>query len=84
MQTRLGQHAGDGSYTGARGEQLPSNQLPLAAIAPSAENDEWWTVSTSADGSLDVSAFLQEAFLCRDTGRGVAEANGVSIAQYNQ
>ena len=64
--------------------QLPCNQLPLAAIAPSAEHDEWRNALTSADGSLDVSATLQQAFLITDTGTGVAKTSGMSAASYRQ
>lgn len=88
LQAEVGRYAEDGWCMGTRGGQLPSDQLPLldqlplAATRSSEECDEGWAVSTTADGSLDVSAILHKTFLGADTCRGIAEPNSTSVAQY--
>lgn len=90
VQAEVGKPAEDGWCLGTRGGQLPSDQLslpdqlPVAATTSSEESDEWWAVSTSADGSLDISAILQKTFLGTDTCKSIAEPNGMSAAQYRQ
>lgn len=87
VQAEVSKYAEDDWCVGTRGGQLPCDQLPLpdqlpvAATRPSEECDEWWAVSASADGSLDISAILQKTFLSTNTCRSIAEPNGMSVAQ---